>query len=444
MKRLLASLALLVPLVPAAGMAYELTAGGTTIMRLEQRDLSGTKQNIMPLTQFLQVDATKLGYDRLSFHLSGWGRADAGDKSYNDNKLGGNLDAAYFRYWHPTANAEMKLGRMFVYESGAIEQIDGVAVRADLLPDYEGMVGTLFAGSPVRQGKGENVRGDTLIGGRLSYRLAGRLEIGGTFSQENGMLRTGADANLKDYRRTFGADLWLQPFSSLELTGRTVFDTVNSGMAENNYRLAYRPNTKLTVAGDYRQNNLKSYFSASNIRSLFNPDNTEKMTRYGGSATYTFSPAIELTADAYLYNRDNRNGSSRFGIEARSTQMDGALIAGGGIHHLTAGTAKTAPATGQIDPPSYNEIRAFALYQKGHYTLSGDAIANLYDADFNGNGKKSAYELQTSAGYQLMPTLKVSVDLSYADTPDVDGDVRGLLRLTFNFDKSTTVKGAGQ
>jgi hypothetical protein len=425
-------------------MAYELTTGGTTIMRLEQRDLSGTKQNIMPLTQFLQMDATKLGYDRLSFHLSGWGRADAGDKSYNDNKMGGNLDAAYFRYWHPTANAEMKLGRMFVYESGAIEQIDGVAARADLLPDYEGMVGTVFAGRPVRQGKGENVRGDSLIGGRLSYRLASILEVGGTFAQENGMLRTGADANLKDYRRTFGADLWLQPFSMLELTGRTVFDTVNSGMAENNYRLALTPTTKLTVAADYRQNNLKSYFSASNIRSLFNPDNSEKMTRYGGSATYTFSPALALTADAYLYNRDNRNGSSRFGIEARSTQMDGALIAGGGVHHLTAGKAKTAPATSQIDPPSYNEIRAYALYQKGKYTLSGDTIADLYDADFYGNNRKTAFELQASVGYQIIPSLQISGDLSYADTPDVKGDVRGLIRLTFNFDKSTTVKGAGQ
>lgn len=444
MKRLLASLALLVPLAPAAGMAYELTTGGTTIMRLEQRDLSGTKQNIMPLTQFLQVDATKLGYDRLSFHLSGWGRADAGDKSYNDNKLGGNLDAAYFRYWHPTANAEMKLGRMFVYESGAIEQIDGVAARADLLPDYEGMVGTVFAGRPVRQGKGENVRGDSLIGGRLSYRLAGMLEVGGTFAQENGMLRTGADANLKDYRRTFGADLWLQPFSLLELTGRTVFDTVNSGVAENNYRLAYRPTTKLTVAGDYRQNNLKSYFSASNIRSLFNPDNTDKMTRYGGSITYTLSPALETTIDVYQYKRDDRNGSTRVGGELRSTLWDGALITGGGFHHLTAGKAKSEPATGKIDPPSYNEIRAFALYQKGAYTLSGDAIADLYDADFYGNNRKSAFELQASAGYQIIPSLQISGDLSYADTPDVKGDVRGLIRLTFNFDKSTTPKGAGQ
>src|SRR5512138_717630 len=101
MKRLFATLALLVPLAPATGMAYELSTGGTTIMRLEQRDLAGTKQNIMPLTQFLQVDASKLGYDRLSFHLSGWGRADLGDESTNSGKVNGNLDAAYFRYWHP-------------------------------------------------------------------------------------------------------------------------------------------------------------------------------------------------------------------------------------------------------------------------------------------------------------------------------------------------------
>ena len=73
---------------------------------------------------------------------------------------------------------------MFVYESGAIEQIDGIAARADLLPSYEGLVGTVYAGRPVRQGKGENVRGNSLVGGRLSYRVKGVLEIGGTFDRQ--------------------------------------------------------------------------------------------------------------------------------------------------------------------------------------------------------------------------------------------------------------------
>ena len=60
MKRLLASLALFLPLTPAVALAYELNAGGTTIMRLEQRDLGGTTKDIMPLTQFLQIDANRL------------------------------------------------------------------------------------------------------------------------------------------------------------------------------------------------------------------------------------------------------------------------------------------------------------------------------------------------------------------------------------------------
>lgn len=444
MKQLLASLALLLPFAPLTGLAYELNAGGTTILRLEQRDLAGTKKDLTPLTQFLQVDTTKLGYDRLSFHLSGWGRADLGDESTNSDKMNGNLDAAYFRYWHPTGNAEMKLGRMFIYESGAIEQIDGVYGRADLLATYEGLVGTVYAGVPVRQGKGENVRGDSLVGGRLSYRVRGVLEIGGTFAQENGMLRTGEDADLKDYRRTFGGDIWLQPFNSVELTGRTVFDAVNSGMAENNYRLTFQPTRKLTIAADYRQNNLKSYFSASNIRHLFNPTNDEKMSRYGGSITYAMAPSLDVTVDAYQYTRDTRNSSTRFGATVSSTLMNGALMTGGGVHHMNSGTGKTAPATGLVDPPSYNEFRAYALYQQGSYSLSGDAIANLYDAEFNGNGKKSAFELRASAGYQLTQALKVSGDVSYGDTPDMDQDVRGLIRLTFNYDKSTTVKGAGQ
>jgi hypothetical protein len=444
MKRLLTSLALLLPLTPITGLAYELSAGGNTVLRLEQRDLAGTKYTIMPLTQFLQVDANKVGYDRLSFHLSGWGRVDTGDDSTNSGSVNGNLDAAYFRYKHPTANGEVKLGRLFVYESGAIEQIDGFAARADLLPTYEGLVGTFFAGVPVSQNKGVNVRGSSLVGGRLSYRVTGLLEIGATAAQENGMLRTGADANLKDYRRTFGGDLWLQPFSMVELTGRTVFDAVNSGMAENNYRLTFKPTKQLTIAGDYRQNDLKSTFSASNIRSLFNPTATEKMTRYGSSITYAFTTGYEVTADGWAYNRDSRNGSTRLGIDVRTTQMDGALMAGGGFHHVTAGEAKTAPATGTLNPPAFNELRAWGMYQKGDYSVSGDAIANLYDDDFNGNDKKTAYEIKASVGYLIMPALKVSADLSYADTPDLDGDVRGLIRLTFNYEQSTTAKGAGQ
>jgi len=444
MKRLLASLALFLPLSPAVALAYELNAGGTTIMRLEQRDLNGNTQNIMPLTQFLQIDANRLGDDRLSFHLTGWGRVDAGDESTNGDKTNGNLDAAYLRYRHPTANGEVKLGRMFVYESGTIEQIDGIALRADLLPTYEGLVGTFFAGVPVSQNKGENYRGDSLIGGRISYRLTGLLEIGATAAQESGMLRTGEDADLKDYRRTFGGDLWYQPIANVELTGRTVYDTVASSMAENNYRLTYKPTKQLTVAGEYRQNDLKATFSASNLRSLFNPTTSEKMTRYGGNVTYAFTSPYEVALDAYSYDRDTRDNSLRIGVDARTTQMNGALLAGAGMHLVTAGEAKKAPATSQLNPSDFTELRAYALYQLGAYTFSGDVIANLYDEDFNGNGKDTAYELKASAGYLILPNLKLSADVSYADTPDYDSDFRGLIRLTFNYEKSTTVKGAGQ
>src|SRR5690349_14444356 len=84
---------------PAASPAAETGVDATTIFRMEHRDVPGSStQTVLPATQFLTVDFDKLADGNLSLHLSGWGRVDTADKSYNDRTADGNVSYGYLQY----------------------------------------------------------------------------------------------------------------------------------------------------------------------------------------------------------------------------------------------------------------------------------------------------------------------------------------------------------
>ena len=68
--------------LPGAALSAEIAVDATSIVRFEQRADNGVpKQDVVPGTLFLGLDAAKLADGNLSFHASGWGRADFADKS---------------------------------------------------------------------------------------------------------------------------------------------------------------------------------------------------------------------------------------------------------------------------------------------------------------------------------------------------------------------------
>lgn len=435
MKRLLASCASLLLLVPLAVEASEFSAGGLTLLRLEQRDIGSETKRIAPLTQFARLDAAGIGSEALSLHIAGWGRADLADESTSSDTLAGTLEYGYMQYRHPTANARIRVGRFLHSEGGVMEHVDGISLRSDLLHDYSGLAASLYAGVPVSQNKGTSVRGSSIFGGRLSHRVEKIMELGLFASQETGMLRTGPDTDLKDYRRIMGGDLWLLPLESLEIEGRTQYDAAGNGFAESLLRLSWQAAKSLSVTGSYRQNDLKALYSSTNLRSLFNPNTDEKSKQYAGSATYSFQFPLQLTVDASTTDRDSRSNSARLGFDLRSVMSEKALIAGLGFHHVSAGDLKTGQEG--VAATDYSEFRHFITYGSGSFTAGYDMVAHLYADEMN--GKKSGYEIMVTGGYKVTPIIRLSADVTVADTPQAEREVRGLIRLACTYEK-----GAGK
>jgi hypothetical protein len=422
---------LMLVLLPLPAAAADLGVSGTTLVRIEERRTPGfSSQTLVPATQYLDIDARNMADGNLSLHLDAWGRGDLGDKSTGKGKTDGDLSSAYLRYVFPLANAEVKAGRFKVFDSGVIEAINGVSARADLLPAYEGMALSLFSGTPVKLDRSNDNKGDYIAGGRLSYSYKGLLELGGSMVHEGGMDRNGPNTNVKDYRQTVGGDIWLTPHSMVSLTGRSYYNTATSGFAENSYLLNIKPIPPLTVSLLFNQYNFRDYFSASNLRSLFNPDTNESYTDYGTRITYLLNKQVEMTVDFKHYQRDSKGDSSKFGGECRLALLDNRLRSGFSWHRLAG--------SGNIN--SYHEIRAYALYNTASYSASIDAITQRYDSAID--TRRSAFETIASLGYRIMPELALSGDLSYGSNPRMTEEVKALLRLSFNY--SVTSKGAGK
>ena len=414
----------LVSLLPSLACAADLGFSSTTLFRFEQRVFPGfPSQMTVPATQFLRADVDKIGDGNLSLHLYGWERLDLADRSANDGPNDGDLTYGYLNYRFPTANAEIKAGRFIVKEGVAAEDIDGVSARADL---RKGFTLSLFGGAPVRLDRDTRSKGDYIVGGRGSYRLKGKLELGVSGLYEGGVTLNTAD-NTKDARPLVGGDIWLSPHRFIELNGHTFFNAATDGIAEHSYLLAFKPSEIYSVSAIFNEQRFKNYFTYSNIRSLFNPDNGGEVKSYGGAIGWTIAAPVEVTADYRHYSRtslvstDNNGNSDRYGVDARLTLLDKKLRSGFAYHRSDGATSFN----------SYNEVRGYSLYDSGRYVTSIDAIAQFYkNSIFN---RKEAYELIASGGYRILQDLLLSGELGYSRNPQYNDDVRGVLKLTYNY-----------
>lgn len=439
MKRLLLLLSATV-LLPSNLLALDAGVNGTTIVRYEERSVPGfDKQTMAPATQYLGIDVGKAADGNLSFHLYGWGRADGADKSSSSGSTDAALSYGYLQYRFPKANAEVTLGRQYLYEGGVVEQFDGISARSDLLERYEGLALSTFAGRPVATDRVDDHKGSLLAGGRLSYRVAGVTEVGLSISHESGAAArrydkpTNSATVVKDTREMAGFDVLYTLNRLIELNGRSLYNLALKEFAEHSYVIVARPTRGLSLTGSYSQHQFKGYFASASNPFLFKPSDADEEASYGGSASYALNAATELTADYTFYDRKTKGTSARLGLGGRLTLVDGKLKTGLDYHRLNAAKGIN----------SYHELRGFALYDPGRYYASLDAIAQRYDDPLPYlNTSKIAYEVIASGGYRLRPWLLLSGDLSTGANPQYGDQVKGLLRLTFAY--STTTGGVGR
>ncbi len=440
MKRLLLPLLPAIMLFPSTLLALDLGVNGTTIVRYEERSVPGfDKKTMVPATQYLGVDVGKAADGHLSFHMYGWGRVDGADQSTPRDSSDTALSYGYLDYQSPKGNAEVKVGRQYLYEGGVVEQLDGISARSDLFQQYEGFALSAFAGKPVKTDRVDDHKGDLLAGGRLSYRVAGVTEMGLFLTHENGAAAyqydksTNSATLVKDNREQAGFDVLYTLNRLVELNGRSLYNLSLKEFAEHSYVITVKPVAGLSLSGSYNQHQFKGYFASASNPFLFKPYDADEEASYSGSASYALNTATELTADYTYYDRKTKGTSARLGLGGRFTLLGGKLKTGLDYHRLNSAKGMN----------SYHEARGFALYDPGRYYASLDAIAQRYDDPLPYlNTSKIAYEITASSGYRLKPWLLLSGDLSAGANPQYGDQVKGLLRLTFAY--TTTTGGVGR
>jgi hypothetical protein len=406
------------PTAPAT--AAEVTVSSKTYGLLFERELAGgQKDRYAPLYEYLSADAANLGGKPLSLHFYGWGRADLGEQT-GTGKTSGDIGSLYLEYRHPEGNAQGKLGRFFLTEGAAMDTIDGAFVKATT---PVGLGVSLYGGVPVEHSTLGNAKGgDSLYGARVFFVRSGFAEIGASYLKEN----NSTDAL---ERELFGGDLWLRVAGPVELTGKAYYNESAGEMASQRYAVRIVPNATFDITAGYEAYSYKGLF-----RSAVNPaftfpslDNDDKVQTIFGIVDWEFTPGwtLEVAGKNIRHDRSDPGDADRGEVGLRRTYNGKKDVAG-----LSA--AFTSADRGENE---YQEYRAFATYSPDKLRLTIDGIIQNYKQEIN--GKKDAYQVVATAGYQILAALQVSGNLTYTQSPNFENDYAGLIRVSYDLATST-------
>ena len=419
--------ALTLAVASSGALADDVTVDSSTLFGIGQRDVAGgSKETLLPATQFLGLTVENIGAGKnLSFHSYGWGRFDLADESFNNDKAAGRLTYGYFQYRPSQGSASFRAGRHFVREGIINEQIDGISGRADL-PMGFGL--SAFTGATVHTarlaGESSDGKGDSISGGRATYRQGGLLEVGlsGVYESDAPKLTSHTPGN---YRRV-GGDIWLTPVKAIDIIGHSSYNPETSRFAEHSYLVNIKQIQHLTLTGEYNQHNERSYLYSWTMFSAAALNPNDKSSSVGLIASYEISKNLETSLDYKHYTRDF-GSADRFGADARVNYKDNTIRGGLGYHYLNAGQNF---ALGGNPSASYHELRCYVMRDTKSYFAALDILGDIFaDAIYNTN---SAWETTASLGYHFTPALALSGDLSYGRNPQFSEEIRALLRLTYN------------
>jgi hypothetical protein len=450
--------ALLATLMSASAWGQEVSLYGTTMAEIWKQSIPGSETaTFTPATQYLGIDATKLGSDNLSLHLFGWGVKDLGNSPtiYNGSATGassgGYLNYGYLQYRFDQANAEVKAGRFTINQSTGFEQVDGVSARSDL---RGGFTISAFGGRPVHfdtqnpaSQADYNFQRDFIFGTRLAWRLPQVTEIGVSYLEDGTKPAQKLPIpSSEDYtRRQVGVDLLITPTTTFDLRGRTVFDVAqhpavapgapeHNNIAEHDYSATWKLGSQVAVTGNYAERNYFAYFAGTNMPSLFKQDDHDMFRGWGGKVTWTTEANFQAVADYRHTHRETFGDSNRAGGELRWTFNEKTVLFGVGGHVVNAVDTKFVDPSTPYLSLSYKEARIWTLVTKGRLSASLDGILQRYDS---GNpylsGMQNVYEVVGSLGFQATSSIKVSGDIAYGTNPLAKHETQGLLKAEYRF-----------
>lgn len=401
--------AMLLPCFSTEALALDVSGQSATYLQSRQ-EFDSTR--LMPLFEYLNFNADDLGSKNLSFHFGGWYRHDLKNESFG-TKSTGDLQYAYLGYRADIANAFLNLGRVAVNQGVAFEQVDGASAGMDL---KYGFGISAFGGVPVETAF-DTRTGDSVYGGRISQEAYGIYCIGVSYLRERN--------DRTDFRKEEGLDLWFRPLDKVELIGTTLYNATTSSVARHAYNLILGPFGILTLRTEFTKIQYKDFFTSPTVSAFqLQPggpvDPNDKLTTIGEEASLAFG-ALVFSADYKKY---------RYLIEGDADYYGGRL-AYAGSSGVGAGAAAHR-MDGQTDKLRYYEYRAYAYKKFEKTDVAVDLLTVTYDAEIN--DVKNAYSASFAGGYSLTRKLKIGADVEYLKDPYFTKDVRGLVKLVYNFD----------
>ncbi|MGB3400721.1 MAG: hypothetical protein WBA34_11205 [Candidatus Deferrimicrobiaceae bacterium] len=415
-----AALLLLLPaLLPAPCQAADITLSSRTYLLYYERDVAGgADKNFAPLYEYLSADANNLGDKPLSFHFYGWGRLDLADDT-GDDGYNGDLGSAYFQYLHPTGNAEMRLGRFFFVEGTAAEIMDGIFLKART-PVGFGL--SVFGGVPVERTITSTDTGDSIYGGRLFFARPGFAELGVTYLMEAGEFQG-------DDREMVGGDLWVRPGTWVELSGRAAYNVSTSALAQQRYVLRLTPYSRLDLAAGYEEYKYKDLFQTA-LHSAFlspsiDPDDKAQIVFVIVDIEVASGLTLEGGVKDIRHDASDPGDATRFEAGLRYAYNDQKDV--GGLSAAIVSADRTEN--------EYQEYRVFGTYSLDIWRFTLDALTQRYKEQIS--GIKDAYQVVGSAGWQVLPNLKLSGDVTYTRSPRFTEDFAGLVRASLDLGTTT-------
>jgi hypothetical protein len=398
---------------------FALDLSGQSRTYIQSRQLEDATRNT-PLHEFLSFRADDIGTQNLSFHVGGWYGYDFGGTTFEDSKgHTGDLQYAVLNYRTSTANSYVSLGRLMVNQGQASSQLDGFALGTDL---KWGFGISAFDGIPVETAL-DTRKGDSVYGGRISQGREGvyRIGVSSLLEKNNGL----------DFRNEKGLDLWIRPVPKVELLGTSLYNSLTNGVARHAYYLTLGPFSALTLRTYFTEINYKDFFTSNTLSVFqFQPGGpvsvNEKLRITGEEASLAFGP-INVSVDFKEYNFEQANNASYYG--ARLAYSGPASAAGLSIHHMN----------GQTVNLRYNEYR---LYGQRKFGSWADLTADLFNVAYSQeiNGVKNALSASLAYGRTLSTRARLTADIEYSKNPYFNQDIRGLVKLVYNFDIAPSPK----
>ena len=398
---------------PPEAHAVSVSGQSDTIFRLMESPVG--KKNLDPLYEYLNLSLTDFDKDgRVSFYFGGWGRLDLADRS-SDKYYNQDLQYGYLNYRAKKNNLVLNLGRQFVTEGVAAERIDGIYLRSDLAA---GFGASAFAGSPV--GTEPSFRGGGFTyGGRISHSLPKYYAVGVSALQtiDNG----------GRFREEEGVDLWLHPFSQIEVVGRSSYNSITSGWMEHAYTLSLSPVEMVRVNVEMSRVNYRDYFhqvttsALSFTNGILDPN--EKVLTLGGSVDFTPIKHLTLSLDCKHRDYEVAGEADYFGGKA-AFSLPQSFSTGFAMHRMD----------GKQDRLKYDEYHVYASKKIGKADVTADYFTVFYDQAIN--GVRNAYAVTAAAGYELTEELRLAADVDFGRNPDFSNEVKGFFKVTYAFDTS--------